>query len=147
MVKRIVKWSLISVAALLILALVLALVLTFWHLPRYIFGGELVALGEDTGDNITLMSTNVRCYAPLDLFEKSWFYRAELIVRDINRVRPDIIGFQEATFMHYGYLKEAMPDYDSEIHYRDDFVLSEGCPIFYRRDKFEKVDSGSFWLS
>ena len=31
--------------------------------------------------------------------------------------------------------------------YRDNFVLSEGCPIFWRTDKFEKVDSGSFWLS
>ena len=31
--------------------------------------------------------------------------------------------------------------------YRDDFVLSEGCPIFWRTDRFEMLDSGSFWLS
>ena len=31
--------------------------------------------------------------------------------------------------------------------YRDDFILSEGCPIFWRSDRFEKIDSGSFWLS
>ena len=62
-------------------------------------------------------------------------------------MKPDIVGFQEVTFLHYDHLKDTMPDYDSEIAYRDDFVLSEGCPIFYRRDKFEKTESGSFWLS
>ena len=25
--------------------------------------------------------------------------------------------------------------------------MSEGCPVFYRRDKYELADKGSFWLS
>ena len=40
-----------------------------------------------------------------------------------------------------------MEGYDSVMAYRDDFVLSEGCPIFWRTDRFEKIDGGSFWLS
>ena len=40
-----------------------------------------------------------------------------------------------------------MEGYESEMAYRDNFVLSEGCPIFWRQDRFEKIDSGSFWLS
>ena len=93
------------------------------------------------------MSANVRCYAPDDLFKKSWFYRADLLIEDVNSVKPDIIGFQEVSILHYGYLQKAMPDYDSELMYRDNWILSEGCPIFYRTDKYEKIDSGSFWLS
>ena len=93
------------------------------------------------------MSANVRCYAPDDLFKKSWFYRADLIRNNIDEVKPDIIGFQEVTWMHYGYLQDIMQGYDSVIMYRDNFILSEGCPIFYRTDKFELIDKNSFWLS
>lgn len=143
MLKKILKF----LGILLILAIVVCLVVIFFHLPRYIFDREEVALSEGNSDEITIMSTNVRYYTPFDFFERSWFYRASLIVDDINSVKPDIIGFQEATFLHYNYLKSAMPDYGSEISYRDDFILSEGCPIFYRTDKYEKVESGSFWLS
>jgi endonuclease/exonuclease/phosphatase family metal-dependent hydrolase len=93
------------------------------------------------------MSTNVRFISYEDFFKRSWFYRADLILDDIDSVQPDIIGFQEATFVHYDYLKKVMVGYDSEMAYRDEFVLSEGCPIFWRTDRFEKIDSGSFWLS
>lgn len=40
-----------------------------------------------------------------------------------------------------------MQGYDSVIKYRDNTSFSEGCPVFYRRDKFALVDKGSFWLS
>ncbi len=129
------------------LAVVVFLVIQCFYLPFYLFNKPTVELSEDEGGEITVMSTNVRCYSPDDLFKKSWFYRAHMIIENVNSVKPDIIGFQEVTFMHYDYLKAAMPDYNSEISYRDDFILSEGCPIFYRTDKYEKVDSGSFWLS
>ena len=85
------------------------------------------------------MSSNVRCFSPTDLFKKSWFYRAPLIRDDINEVKPDIIGFQEVTWMHMGYLKNVLKGYDSVITYRDNFILSEGCPVFYRTDKFENL--------
>lgn len=131
----------------ILIAIVIFLVIQLFYLPKYLIEDHEVELADAKFDGITIMSTNVRCYAPDDLFQKSWFYRAHLIVEDINSVGPDIIGFQEVTFMHYAYLKDAMPGYDSEIAYRDDFILSEGCPIFYRTDKYEKLDSGSFWLS
>ena len=127
--------------------LILALGVVFFYVPHYFLTDASVEPSDDTTDTITVMSTNVRFYNPLDLLKQSWFYRASLIVDDINSVKPDIIGFQEATFIHYDYLKDAMPDYGSEMAYRDNFILSEGCPIFYRTDKFELIDSGSFWLS
>lgn len=131
----------------LLLAVIAFLVVQLFYLPKYIFGNEKVELSNADSEEMTIMSANVRCYSPEDLFEKSWFYRANLLIEDVNSVKPDIIGFQEVTFLHYDYLKRAMPDYTSEIAYRDDTILSEGCPIFYRTDKYEKIDSGSFWLS
>ncbi len=131
----------------LLVAILIFLAIQLFYLPKYLHDDSKVKISTDPSEEITIMSTNVRCYAPDDLFKKSWFYRSHLIVEDINSVRPDIIGFQEVTFMHYDYLIKAMPEYSSEIAYRDDFILSEGCPVFYRTDKYERIDSGSFWLS
>lgn len=131
---------------LILVALLVYAVLLFAFLPRYIISDATVELREDD-DSIVIMSTNLRCLMPNEFLQKSWFYRADLISKDINSVKPDIIGFQEATAVHYDYLEDFLEGYDSEIAYRDNTLLSEGCPIFYRTDKFEKVDSGHFWLS
>ena len=141
--KKALKITAAAIASLLVVMLVILL----FYLPRYLLSDVEVTPSAEQSDTMTIMSTNVRCYNPLDFFKQSWFYRADLIAEDINSVGPDIIGFQEATFMHYSYLQEIMKGYDSEMAYRDDFILSEGCPIFYRTDKFEKITSGSFWLS
>ena len=145
MLKKFLK----ALGSILLRAIVAFLVVELWYLPRFLLSDARVELPEtEAADGeITIMSANVRCYAPDDLFKKSWFYRADLLVEDVNSVKPDIIGFQEVSILHYGYLQNAMPDYDSELMYRDDWILSEGCPIFYRTDKYEKLDSGSFWLS
>lgn len=99
------------------------------------------------GDGVTIMNYNVRCIAVQDLGKKSWFYRANLIVDQIRETSPDIITFQEVTAVHLLYLQRNLIGYDYEIKYRDDSPMSEGTPIFYRKDKFDKVDVGSFWLS
>ena len=143
----IVKKILVGICILLVVAIVGLLVVELWYLPRFLFDRQKVTLNDNTTDEMTIMSCNVRCFAPDDLFEKSWFYRAKLIASTIDQVKPDIIGFQEVTWLHYGYLQDVMPGYASTIMYRDDFILSEGCPIFYRTDKFELVDQGGFWLS
>ncbi len=135
------------VLIIILVLLILFLAVQLFYLPKYLIEDVSVQISNTETDQMTIMSTNVRCYSPDDLFKKSWFYRAHLIVEDINSVKPDIIGFQEVTFIHYDYLKNAMEGYDSEILYRDDFILSEGCPIFYRTDKYEKISSGGFWLS
>lgn len=127
--------------------LALILVILLFYVPKYLIDKRTITPTERAGEEMVMMSTNVRFYNPLDFFKKSWFYRADLIAEDIETVAPDIIGFQEATFIHYDYLVDIMDGYDSVMAYRDDFILSEGCPIFWRTDRFEKIDSGSFWLS
>ena len=136
----------------ILISIILVAVITFlfmvtFYLPQYIASDAKVTPTEEYGDEMTIMSTNVRYIAYEDFFKRSWFYRADLIAEDIDSVKPDIIGFQEATPVHYSYLKKIMVGYDNEMAYRDKFVLSEGCPIFWRADRYEKIDSGSFWLS
>lgn len=142
-IKRIVK-IILSLIAVCITSLI---VVEFFYFPRYLIKKEQVEVDNSTTNEITIMSSNVRCISPDDLFKKSWFYRASLIKDSINEVKPDVIGFQEATWVHYNYLTDILNDYDSVITYRDNFILSEGCPIFYRKDKFDLLDKGSFWLS
>ncbi len=98
-------------------------------------------------DTIRVMSANVRCVSPTDLFEKSWFHRAALLMDCIEQQAPTIIGFQEVSSIHYKYLCSSLPSYDSQITYRDNSPTAEGCPIFYRTDLYRLIDKGTFWLS
>ena len=147
MTRNIIANVLFVVASIICGLIVTASVIIAFYVPKYVIDKDTVEPSAEVSEEITIMSSNVRFYNPMDLFKKSWFYRASLLTEDLDAVKPDIVGFQEATFLHYNRLKKVLPDYDSVMGYRDDFFLSEGCPIFYRTDKFEKVASGSFWLS
>lgn len=130
----------------LLAALLIALIVFFWYFPGYLLSRQVLSVTPPEGQS-KVMSYNLRCIAPEDLGKKSWFYRARLVLTDIENQAPGIIGFQESTPVHYDYLVGALPQYDSVITYRDNFVLSEGCPIFYHKDLYELKDKGSFWLS
>lgn len=96
---------------------------------------------------IKVMSANLRCDALFDVGKRTWQYRADLIAKNIEHVKPTIIGMQEATPWQYEYYKDILVDYDSEIVYRDATSNTEGCPIFYRKDLYDLEEKGSFWLS
>lgn len=137
---------LLGICSGLLALLLVALIVLGWYFPHYLTMKQAVSMTPAT-DRITMMSCNVRCLSPLDLGTRSWFYRADLLVKDIATHAPGIIGFQEATRWQYAYLTEVLTGYDSVIEYRDDSLLSEGCPIFYNQSLYTLVDKGSFWLS
>ena len=141
--KKMLKFFLLSLASLI----GLALIVLFFYFPKYLTRNVTVNLTKSEGEELTLMSTNVRCYAPDDLLKKSLFYRMELIATDVSRVMPDVICFQEMQGLHYNYLEDVMPDYSSVMAFRDNSIIREGCSIFYRTDRFEEIESGHFWLS
>lgn len=140
------KKILLSIAAVLLALVLCVMAVLGFYFPRYIARKNAVVL-EPEADSIAMMSCNVRCLTPLDLGKKSWFYRADLLLADIAAQAPGIIGFQEATRWQYAYLVDTLTGYDSVIDYRDDTVMSEGCPIFYHESLYSLVDKGSFWLS
>ena len=127
--------------------ILLAAVVLFWHFPQYLIKKEAIDTNPASDGTVTMMSYNLRCLTPLDLGKKSWFYRASLVMDDLQAEAPGIVGFQEATRWQYDYLVDSLPEYDSVITYRDESVIAEGCPIFYHTGRFSLVDKGSFWLS
>ena len=146
--KRIIKLVCGAVAALLAAVIIVVGAGNVIYYPEYrksIAGFDIS--GCNSGEDITVMSANVRTWSPTDMGKKSWFYRADLIIKNISSVQPDIIGFQEVTKMHYSFLTNALDGYDSIMTYRDKAKNSEGCPVFYNTSRFELRDKGSFWLS
>ncbi len=140
--KKVLKAILVA-----LLAIVLVAEVVFgWYFPRYLLRAEPVLKMPEMG-SIKMMSCNVRCLTPMDLGKKSWFYRADLLMQDIEAQAPGIIGFQEVTRWQYDYLKKVLLGYNSVIEYRDESLISEGCPIFYDRKLYELREKGSFWLS
>lgn len=137
-----------KILCILIILIIIFGVIEFFYYPKYKMTKDYfdISQKEQSGE-ITIVSSNVRCWSPTDFFKKSWFYRAGLLFETLKEQEPDIIGFQEVTKVHYKYLCEKFRGYENVITYRDDSPLSEGCPIFYSTSRFECLDSGSFWLS
>ena len=146
---KIVKRILLSVFCLLLAVVLVWGGIMFAYYPHYRKMKAPISVSEANlqPGEVRVMSCNLRCLNPNDLGKKSWFYRADLILKNIESEAPTIIGFQEATKWQYAYLCDTLPEYDSVITYRDNAVNSEGCPVFYRKDLYNLKDKGSFWLS
>ncbi len=146
---KVIKKILLALLSLLLAAVIAVAAVECMYLPRYIARKRPAEI-EPTpaAGQIQIVSSNVRCWSPYDIGKRSWFYRAGLLMRNIEAIgNADVIGFQEVTKLHYKYLCDCLPDYDSVITYRDNSPLAEGCPVFYNTLKFELIDKGSFWLS
>lgn len=75
-------------------------------------------------------------------------FRETRVIRAINDCRPDTFGVQEATKEWMDALIAAFPGYAFEgMGRRNGKNKGEFCAVFYDARKFEKIDSGSFWLS
>ena len=70
----------------LLIALILALVVLLWYLPGYLLNKQTLEI-TPVGDT-KIMSYNLRCIAPEDLGHQSWFYRAPLVLEDIEAQKP-----------------------------------------------------------
>ena len=145
--KKIIKTVLISLLCLVLAAVIVLVGNTFLFYPYYSNNKQAVEIQVENNSQIKMMSYNLRCISPTDWGKKAWFYRANLVIDDIENEKPGIIGFQESTKWHYKYLVDTLKGYDSVIEYRDEAFNSEGCPIFYNTALYELVDKGSFWLS
>ena len=87
-----------------------------------------------------ILSFNVLC--------RDWQPRVPLVTATIRAEAPDLFGLQEA---HAGWMDaicDAFPDYDYVGIGRDDGKREgEFSPVFYKKDRFELLDSDHFWLS
>lgn len=74
--------------------------------------------------------------------------RVERVTTLIKNNLPDVIGFQEATLTWMNKLNDALKStYASVGEGRDGGQAGEYNPIFYQKDKFTLITSGTKWLS
>ena len=94
---------------------------------------------------VRVLTFNVRC---TNVGVHSQKARVDSVVGAIEAIAPDSFGVQEATPEWMESLKMALPDYESVGVGRSDGVdKGEFSAIFYLKDKYEALDSGTFWLS
>jgi endonuclease/exonuclease/phosphatase family metal-dependent hydrolase len=95
---------------------------------------------------LKVLSLNVRIDVPVDGVNQ-WSFRRDAILQYIQTQQPDICFFQEANASMYAYLSEHLSDYESVYTGRDANRLGEGCPIFFKKNRFARVSGYTFWLS
>ena len=90
---------------------------------------------------------NIRYDNPADL-QNNWQYRKDSVAKFIQTNDIDIIGMQEVLHNQLNELKERLPEYEAVGVGRDDGkTAGEYAPLFFKKDRFEVLDSNTFWLS
>jgi len=78
----------------------------------------------------------------------AWDERKNDLVDLIYRMDLDVFGLQEVCPGQADYITNALPQYTMVGVHRDDGMRKgEASPVFYRNDRFEALDCGTFWLS
>lgn len=78
--------------------------------------------------------------------ENAWSYRKEHVLGMLRYYAWDVIGMQEVCGNQLDDLA-ALSEYSFEGIGREDDHASEHCPVFYKKELFEREDGGTFWLS
>ncbi len=103
--------------------------------------------GGFTQTNLNLMSYNIR-YDITTSNASPWTERHTAITSQIKRFDVDIIGMQEVLVHQREQLLFDLPGYASVGVGRDDGIdAGEFSPIFYKKERFRILTSGTFWLS
>jgi len=104
----------------------------------------------DTTLQLTVMSYNVRTVSVENNPADSYDLRKLPLVKHILENDPDLVGTQEVLSFYWDdYLVDHLKKYTGVGVARDGegMLLSEKNMIFFKTDKFDLLDSGTFWLS
>lgn len=95
-------------------------------------------------ESLRIMSFNLR----YNLEENEGIARVDAVIAEMNAYAPDVIGVQEDTPEWSDYLDKKLIGYSVE---RGDVsmlkAVDERVALFYRTEKFQKIEAGSKWLS
>lgn len=121
-------------------------ILSLFYTPTPVAQVNSEALPEaNKTQAVTIMSYNVYVKGS---GEKSPENRTDEVVSNIRKYSPDSFGLQEADEGWMERLPAELTEYAHVGIGRDsDNGGGEASPVFYKKDKYELVDSGTFWLS
>lgn len=96
--------------------------------------------------DVKIISYNIRTLARDG--SNSWQYRNHATATMLHKHQPDAFGLQEAMVQHLLYIDSVCPQYARVGVGRDDGLKGgEFMAIYYNTERFDLVDSGTFWLS
>lgn len=97
--------------------------------------------------DVRVMSFNIR-YGTARDGDNHWDRRKDFLVETIRTFDPDLLGTQETLAFQRDFIAEKLTGYD-HFGVGRDFGDDRGemAALFYKRDRFEKVEGGHFWLS
>lgn len=105
------------------------------------------AAADANKSTLRVMSFNIRLDTRAD-GENQWSNRREQVVETIQAFQPDLLGLQEVVAHQGDYLIESLPEYEHLGVGRDDGKRrGEFSSLMYKKDRFERLDHGHFWLS
>ena len=96
-----------------------------------------------------VMTYNIRYSAgDRNSADNNWEARRDDLANLVESANPDVAGFQEVLPDQRKWLEARFPGYAFVGDGRNaDRVNGEASPIAFRKDRFEPVKSGTFWLS
>jgi endonuclease/exonuclease/phosphatase family metal-dependent hydrolase len=100
-------------------------------------------------ESLRIMTFNIRG-ANFPDGVNDWKHRSGLNVELLHRHAPDLIGFQELQQEQIKVYEQELTDYAVEFGPETAVENRYGgyfCAIYWRADRFERVDSGHFFLS
>ena len=103
-----------------------------------------VSYSQET--SISLMTYNIRYDNPSD-GENVWSNRKDELVGLIKFYNPSIFGIQEGLPHQVAYINYTMPNFGFIGKGRDGSEKGEYSAIFYQRNRFEVLETDTFWLS
>lgn len=120
--------------------------LTFHTCLLLICLAPLYSLGQPQ-ESVRLMTFNIRYNNPGDGYN-AWPHRVEMVESMIRFHQADVFGVQEALHRQIKDLEAALPEFEWVGVGRDDAATKgEYAAIFFRRGRFQSLESGTFWLS
>jgi endonuclease/exonuclease/phosphatase family metal-dependent hydrolase len=97
--------------------------------------------------NVRWATFNMRYDNPNDA-PNHWGARKERVAHYIKDMKIDVFGTHEVLHNQFEDLKTLLPDYEGVGVGRDDGATKgEYSAVFYNKNVFDALDSGTFWLS
>jgi endonuclease/exonuclease/phosphatase family metal-dependent hydrolase len=117
----------------------------FWGLTPWAMQAQEPIPGEVS--HIRALTFNIRYDNPGD-GQNGWKHRRDGVAKLIEDQKVDVAGLQEVVANQLDDLRERLPDYEFlGVGREDGKRKGEFSPLLVRKEAFEVIASGTFWLS